>query len=46
VVDVRNDREIPNEFAIHVVGGWPEVQLSHKGASGQECGPPIRCVYW
>ena len=32
VVDVRNDREIPNEFAIHVVGGWPEFQLSHKGA--------------
>ena len=24
VVDVRNDREIPDEFAIHVVGGWPE----------------------
>ena len=31
VVDVRNDREIPNEFAIHVVGGWPELQLSHMG---------------
>jgi hypothetical protein len=24
VVDVRNDREIPDEFAIHVVGDWPE----------------------
>ena len=24
VVDVRNDREIPDEFAIHVVGGRPE----------------------
>ena len=29
VVDVRNDREIPDEFAIHVVGDWPEFQLSH-----------------
>ena len=30
VVDVRNDREIPDEFAIHVVGDWPEFQLSHR----------------
>jgi hypothetical protein len=35
VVDVRNDREIPDEFAIHVVGDWPESKLSHTGASGR-----------